>query len=196
MFLIQVMLKEENLFASLQSPTECIQDLSSHRVRTSHHLLGMGLWLSAVAVPSGSLCSSPSFILLLCSGAHCSALCCTPSFRRCQACDSHQVFHLWCETSEMQGEIEEFSNRESSRWLIVFLGRERGLPEDSCGLQEIQHCFNLAVWLQFPRQAFQLHFLANRTFLGLSLQCSFSGVFALPGIRAGCFKELETSSSS
>lgn len=71
-----------------------------------------------------------------------------------------------------------------------------GLPEDSCGLQEIQHCFNLAVWLQFPRQAFQLHFLANRTFLGLSLQCSFSSVFALPDIRAGCFKEPETSSSS
>lgn len=106
------------------------------------------------------------------------------------------VTSLWCDTNEMEGEKRSFSNRESSRWLIVFLGRERGLPEDSCGLQEIQHCFNVAVWLQFPRQAFQLHFLANRTFLGLSLQSSFSSGFALPDVRAGCFKEPETSSSS
>ena len=37
---------------------------------------------------------------------------------------------------------ESTSIRKSSRWLIVFSGHERGLPENFCGLLEIQHCLS------------------------------------------------------
>lgn len=81
-----------------------------------HHFWGVGLWFSTVAAPSAAPALFSSLVQLIP----------LPScFRRCQACDSQQVFHLQSDRNEMEGETEELFKQRAACDSLSFWGVSR-----------------------------------------------------------------------
>lgn len=78
------------------------------------------LGCGALVLHCGCSICSPCFVLLL-SAAHSSAL----VLQECQACDSHQVFHLQSDRNEMEGETEELFKQRAACDSLSFWGVSR-----------------------------------------------------------------------